>query len=134
VLVHAGRMSALAPAPRPARAAPAARKAPAKAAPAPRKAPAKAAPKPSAAPAPRRAPARKAAAAAASGDDRAKAMLEAMPELARGEELDLRVAVERLRKVGLLSKSGSSTKLFSQYPQHFLLTPADTPQKVKAAP
>jgi hypothetical protein len=97
-------------------------------APAPRKAPAKTAPKP----APRRAPARKAA--AASGDDRAAAMLEAMPELARGEELDLRVAVERLRKVGLLSKSGSSTKLFSQFPQHFLLTPADTPQKVKAAP
>jgi hypothetical protein len=94
---------------------------------------AKAAPKPSAAPAPRRAPAKKAAAAAASGDERAAAMLEAMPELARGEELDLRVAVERLRKLGLLSKSGSSTKLFSQFPQHFLLTPADTPQKVKAA-
>ena len=126
VLVHNGEGRT-----RPAAAAPApARRAPARAA---KKAPAKAVPKPSAAPAPRRAPAKKVAATAASGDDRAAAMLEAMPELARGEELDLRVAVERLRKLGLLSKSGSSTKLFSQFPQHFLLTPADTPQKVKAA-
>ena len=124
VLVHNGEGRTRTPAAAPAR------RAPARAA---KKAPAKAAPKPAAAPAPRRAAAKKTSAAPASGDDRATAMLEAMPELARGEELDLRVAVERLRKLGLLSKSGSSTKLFSQYPQHFLLTPADTPQKVKAA-
>jgi uncharacterized protein (TIGR00288 family) len=72
-------------------------------------------------------------AAAAPAADRVGALLDAMPELARGEELDLRVAAERLRKQGLLSKRGSSTKLFASFPQHFVLSPPDEPQKVRAA-
>ena len=46
-----------------------------------------------------------------------------LPELARGGTLQLRVASARLRDAGLLSRSGSSTRLFGQYPDRFELLP-----------
>jgi hypothetical protein len=99
-----------------------ARAAPAKA-PAPR-APAKKA-------AAKRPPAKKAATPAL--PDKARAILEALPALAAGERLELRVAAERLREAGLLSRSGSSTKLFGQFPELFELTPPKQPNHVRRA-
>ncbi len=66
--------------------------------------------------------------------DKARALLQALPALARGESVELRVAAEGLRRVGLLSKSGSSTKLFGQFPALFELQPAKQPNHVKALP
>jgi hypothetical protein len=57
-------------------------------------------------------------------------ILDALPELAEGRTLELRVAAERLREAALLSKNGSSTKLFGRYPQ-FELAPAGQPNKVR---
>jgi hypothetical protein len=37
-----------------------------------------------------------------------------------------------LRELGLLSKSGSSTKLFQQFPDVFALDPLKQPHKVRA--
>ncbi|MDE1928998.1 MAG: NYN domain-containing protein, partial [Burkholderiales bacterium] len=54
-----------------------------------------------------------------------------LPELVRGETGELRVASVRLREAGLLSRSGSSTKLFGQYPDRFELLPAGQPNHVK---
>ena len=96
-------------------------RAPAKAATAkraPRRAAAKAAP-PAAAPAPAPLP------------EAAQAVLDALPELAAGRTLELRVAAERLREAGLLSKNGSSTKLFGRHPAVFELVPAGQPNKVR---
>lgn len=113
VLAHrtgARAAAARAPAKAPARAAAsktAARKAPAKKAPAAKAAPAKALP------------------------EKAQAILEALPALARGEMLELRVATGPLREAGLLSRSGSSTKLFGQFPELFELVPAKQPNHVK---
>jgi hypothetical protein len=58
-------------------------------------------------------------------------ILEALPELAAGRALELRVAAERLREAALLSKNGSSTKLFGRYPALFELAPAGQPNKVR---
>jgi uncharacterized protein (TIGR00288 family) len=73
--------------------------------------------------------------AAPSADNKAQqlldALLGALPELARGEELDLNVAVKRLRERKLLGKNASSIKLFSQYGERFKLTPAGKPNKVR---
>ncbi len=66
--------------------------------------------------------------------DKARALLQALPALARGESVELRVAAEGLRKLGLLSKSGSSTKLFGQFPTLFVLQPDKQPNHVKALP
>lgn len=111
-----------------------------------RKAPARAAAAP-AKRAARRAPA--ASAAKASGKGAAKAemppapapasvlseperrILDALPELGQGRALELRVAAERLREAALLSKNGSSTKLFGRYPALFELVPAGQPNKVR---
>jgi uncharacterized protein (TIGR00288 family) len=96
-------------------------RAPAKAATAkraPRRAAAKAVP-PAAAPAPAPLP------------EAAQAVLDALPELAAGRTLELRVAAERLREAGLLSKNGSSTKLFGRHPAVFELVPAGQPNKVR---
>ena len=103
---------------------------------APAKAEAKAAAK--AAPA-KRAPRRAAAKAAPAVEapapaplpDAAQAVLDALPELAAGRTLELRVAAERLREAGLLSKNGSSTKLFGRHPAVFELLPAGQPNKVR---
>jgi hypothetical protein len=63
--------------------------------------------------------------------DAAAAILAALPELAQGLTLDLRVAAERLRAAGLLSKRGASTKLLGAHPQRFELLPPTHPQKVR---
>jgi uncharacterized protein (TIGR00288 family) len=90
------------------------------------------------APAPaRKQPARRKAAApvappAPALPDKAQAILRAVPGLVRGELVELRVAAERLRDAGLLSKSGSSTKLFGQFPALFELTPHKAPNHVRA--
>lgn len=57
-------------------------------------------------------------------------ILDALPELAAGRALELRVAAERLRDAALLGKSVSSSRLFGRYPAHFMLTPAGQPNKV----
>ncbi len=63
--------------------------------------------------------------------EKAQAILAALPALARGETVELRVAAEKLRDAGLLSKSGSSTKLFGQFPDLFELQPPKQPNHVK---
>lgn len=62
--------------------------------------------------------------------EKAQAILAALPALARGETVELRVAAEKLREAGLLSKSGSSTKLFGQFPALFELAPPRQPNHV----
>jgi uncharacterized protein (TIGR00288 family) len=90
-------------------------------------------------PAPRKA-AKKAAAAKAPATkatpakvppDKAQAILAALPALAAGDTLELRVATGPLRDAGLLSRSGSSTKLFGQFPDLFELLPAKQPNHVR---
>lgn len=63
--------------------------------------------------------------------DPAAAILAALPELAQGQTVELRIAAERLRSAGLLSKRGVSTRLFGAHPQRFELLPAANPQKVR---
>jgi uncharacterized protein (TIGR00288 family) len=89
------------------------------------------------APAPaRRAPARKKAAApppaaAPAVPDKLRQILIALPELVRGATVELRVAAERLREAGLLTRSGSSTRIFGAYPEKFELVPAKNPNQVR---
>jgi uncharacterized protein (TIGR00288 family) len=78
--------------------------------------------------APRKAPAKKAAPAI---PEKAQAIFDALPALAAGETVELRVAAERLRDAKLLSKSGSSTKLFGQFPELFELRPEKQPNHVQ---
>jgi uncharacterized protein (TIGR00288 family) len=82
--------------------------------------------------------ARKAAPAAAPAPapvpDQARAILDALPELVRGETVELRVAAERLREANLLSRSGSSTRLFGQFPTLFELMPDKQPNHVRRRP
>ena len=66
--------------------------------------------------------------------EKAQAILRALPALARGGTVELRVAAEALRDAGLLSKSGSSTKLFGQFPELFELQPPKAPNHVRALP
>lgn len=103
------------PSPAPAPAAPAARKTTR------RKTAAAPAPTPPAVPAP----------AAEAVPDKLRQILMSMPELVRGDTLELRVAADRLREAGLLSKSGSSTKVFGAYAERFELLPAKNPNKVR---
>ena len=63
--------------------------------------------------------------------DKLRQILMSMPELVRGDTLELRVAADRLREAGLLSKSGSSTKVFGAYAERFELLPAKNPNKVR---
>ena len=64
--------------------------------------------------------------------DKVVEILRAVPALARGDTLELNVVAAKLREVGLLSKSGSSTKLLQQFPELFVLEPAKQPHKVRA--
>jgi predicted nucleic acid-binding protein len=64
--------------------------------------------------------------------EKVHAILQALPALARGETVELRVAAEALRDAGLLSKSGSSTKLFGQFADLFELKPPKAPNHVRA--
>jgi hypothetical protein len=63
--------------------------------------------------------------------DKALQILRALPELARGETLELNVVAAKLRELRLLSKSASSTRLFQQFPEVFVLEPADHPHKLR---
>ncbi len=76
----------------------------------------------------RKAPAKKALPAI---PDKAQAIFDALPALAAGETVELRVAAERLREAQLLSRSGSSTKLFGQFPELFELRPEKQPNHVQ---
>lgn len=96
-----------------------------RAAPAPVPAPAKAPAKKRAA---RKAPAKKTTPAI---PEKAQAIFDALPALAAGETVELRVAAERLRDAQLLSRSGSSTKLFGQFPELFELRPEKQPNHVQ---
>jgi hypothetical protein len=66
--------------------------------------------------------------------DKAQAILRALPALVRGDTVELRVAAEALRDAGLLSKSGSSTKLFGLFPELFELQPPKAPNHVRVLP
>jgi uncharacterized LabA/DUF88 family protein len=66
--------------------------------------------------------------------DKARAIFDALPELGAGQTVELRVAAERLREAKLLSRSGSSTKLFGQFPELFELSPAKQPNHVRRRP
>jgi uncharacterized protein (TIGR00288 family) len=95
--------------------------------------------KPEAAPrAPRKraAPSRKASApapqpAAPALPDDVQRILAAIPELRGGDKLELRIAAERLRAEGLLTRNAPSTKLFKKYIDFFALTPERQPNKVQ---
>lgn len=63
--------------------------------------------------------------------DKARQILMALPELVRGDTVELRVAAERLRAAGLLSKSGASTRVFGAFPDRFELVPAKNPNRVR---
>lgn len=58
-------------------------------------------------------------------------LLDALPALRNGEPMELNVAAERLRAAGLLTKRGSSTKLFGAQAAHFELAPAKQPNRVR---
>ncbi len=59
------------------------------------------------------------------------AILAALPELARGQLVELRIATERLRDAGLMGQRASSTKFFAPHADRFELLPADQPNKVR---
>ncbi|MDP1648619.1 MAG: hypothetical protein Q8M01_10515, partial [Rubrivivax sp.] len=63
--------------------------------------------------------------------EKVRQMLAELPELSRGGTLELRVASVRLREAGLLSRSGSSTKLFGQFADRFELLPPGQPNHVR---
>ena len=63
--------------------------------------------------------------------DDVQRILAAIPELRGGEKLELRIAAERLRAEGLLTKNAPSTKLFKKYIDFFALTPERLPNKVQ---
>ncbi len=120
--VPAAARSPAAAVPAPAPASTPAKKTPRRRAASPAPAPAPAATAPSPAPARRSAP---------EVPDKLRQILMAMPELVRGDTLELRVAADRLREAGLLSKSGSSTKVFGAFAERFELVPAKNPNRVR---
>lgn len=61
----------------------------------------------------------------------ARQIMTLLPELGRGETLELRVASQRLREAGLLSKSGTSTKLLGRFPELFELLPPGQPNHLR---
>ncbi|MCP5286338.1 MAG: NYN domain-containing protein [Burkholderiaceae bacterium] len=103
--------------------------------PAPAPAPARVpAPAPARPPAPAQAPQAAtpvAATTAGTPPDRLRQILMALPELVRGDTVELRVAAERLRAAGLLSKSGASTRVFKAHDDRFELLPASNPNRVR---
>ncbi|HEX6708331.1 MAG TPA: NYN domain-containing protein [Albitalea sp.] len=93
------------------------------------RAPAKAADK---SPAKRTSGRRKAAAPPAPAlPEEVQRILDAMPELLHGDTLPLNSTAEKLRAAKLLTKSGSSTKLFKKHPDYFELAPEKQPNKVQ---
>ena len=63
--------------------------------------------------------------------DDLRRILAVLPELVRGGKMDLGLAAERLRSENLLSRSAPSSRLFKKYPDWFLLTPEQQPNKVE---
>jgi uncharacterized LabA/DUF88 family protein len=63
--------------------------------------------------------------------EKVQQIIDALPALARGETLELKVAAQRLKEAGLLAKSGASTKLFGRFPELFELLPAKQPNAVR---
>lgn len=63
--------------------------------------------------------------------DEVERLLNALPELRNGRELELRKAVEFLRVADLLPKNAPSTKLFRKHPDYFALVPEEQPNKVR---
>lgn len=61
----------------------------------------------------------------------ARRIMGLLPELGRGETVQLGVASQRLREAGLLSKSGPSTKLLGRFPELFELLPAGQPNQLR---
>lgn len=84
--------------------------------------------KPAQAPAPQAAPA---PAAPPPLPEEVLRILEVVPALRGGQRVELNVAVEGLRGAKLLSKSGSSQKLFKKHPDLFVLSPDKQPNKVQ---
>ena len=66
--------------------------------------------------------------------DAARRILAALPELIRGEKVELRIAAERLRDAGLIGKSASSTKFFAKFSDLFALSPEQQPNRVQYRP
>jgi uncharacterized protein (TIGR00288 family) len=63
--------------------------------------------------------------------DDVRRILAALPELLRGETVELRVAAERLRDAELLGPKASSTRLFAPFADRFELLPEKQPNKVR---
>ncbi|MBG9389903.1 NYN domain-containing protein [Caenimonas aquaedulcis] len=63
--------------------------------------------------------------------DEVQDILDALPELRRGERMELNQAATALREEQLLGRNASSLKLFRKHPEWFVLTPAARPSKVE---
>jgi len=63
--------------------------------------------------------------------DKVRQILAALPELLRGEAVELRIAAERLRDADLLGPKASSTKLFAPFADRFEMLPEKAPNKVR---
>lgn len=121
--------------PAPAAAPEPAPEAPAAEAPAPRRAPRRRkTAEPVAEPAQAPEPARPAPAPAAAYPDEIRQILAALPELLRGDAIELRLAAERLRDADLLGPRASSTRFFAPHAERFELLPAGQPNKVRLRP
>jgi uncharacterized protein (TIGR00288 family) len=64
-------------------------------------------------------------------DELLRRILDAVPALGAGDAVELGGAAQQLRAAQLLAKTAPSTKLFRKYPEHFELTPARQPNKVR---
>ena len=81
-----------------------------------------------------RRPARKTVAAAPVLPEDVQRILDVLPELRGGGAMALNLAAERLRAAQLLSRSGSSAKLFGKHPELFTLKPQRQPHTVQFGP
>jgi len=63
--------------------------------------------------------------------EKVRQILAALPELIRGDTVELRVAAERLRDADLLGKNASSTKLFAPFADRFEMLPEKGPNRVR---
>jgi uncharacterized protein (TIGR00288 family) len=63
--------------------------------------------------------------------DKVRQILAALPELMRGESVELRVAAERLRDADLMGARASSTKFFAPFADRFEMMPAKGPNRVR---
>ncbi len=76
-------------------------------------------------------PASKRAARAPALPEDVQVILGAVPQLAAGGWVELRMAAEPLRKAGLLGKTAASTKVFKKHAAHFALQPEKAPNQVR---